>query len=103
MIFNWSVKKIYHATNVAYVTIFYRLPLNREARDLKSRTDANACILVIILDEMFSQYVSISNMHRSYLFSSVIGRLGCVAKFRGEIDADLVATHLGKNTHFEKK
>lgn len=55
-------------------------------------------------DEMFSKYVIKANMHRSYLFVSVICHLGCVTKFReGGTDADLVATYLGKNINFEKK
>lgn len=53
---------------------------------------------------MFSKYVIKSNMHRSYLFVSVICHLGCVTKFReGGTDADLVATYLGKIINFEKK
>lgn len=53
---------------------------------------------------MFSKYVTKANMHRSYLFVSVICHLGCVTKFReGGTDADLVATYLGKNINFEKK
>lgn len=66
--------------------------------------NANVSILVIFSDEMFSKYVIKSNMHRSYLFVSVICHLGCVTKFREEgTDADLVATYLGKNINFEKK
>lgn len=53
---------------------------------------------------MFSKYVIKANMHRSYLFVSVICHLGCVTKFReGGTDADLVATYLGKIINFEKK
>lgn len=53
---------------------------------------------------MFSKYVTKANMHRSYLFVSVICHLGYVTKFReGGTDADLVATYLGKNINFEKK
>lgn len=53
---------------------------------------------------MFSKYVIKSNMHRSYLFVSVICHLGCVTKFReGGTDADLVATYLGEIINFEKK
>lgn len=53
---------------------------------------------------MFSKYVIKSNMHRSYLFVSVICHLGCVTKFREwGTDADLVATYLGKIINFEKK
>lgn len=53
---------------------------------------------------MFSKYVTKANMHRSYLFVSVICHLGCVTKFReGGTDADLVATYLGKIINFEKK
>lgn len=52
---------------------------------------------------MFSKYVIKSNMHRSYLFVSVICHLGCVTKFREGGTADLVATYLGKIINFEKK
>lgn len=85
--------------------IFYILPLNREARDLKPQMQMYLFLHVIFSDEMFSKYVIKSNMHRSYTYLFPLYVIWAVwqSSGKGGLMQTLWQRTLGKISTLKKK